>query len=396
MIKRGTDELFNLTTSDEVLHHALRLSLLLTGGSIESGGYIMKRIAGETWKIEGKIEGEKNISVSGEIMERLSGEEVFFIPKYINDEICRFIPEDLPEGISRIIPISVDGILTAALLLKDKGGRDLEPQQDICLSLISKYVSIILSTLQLKDAIREMRVHYEDIISKKETAEKLASLGTIAAGLAHEIKNPLVSLKTLAQLLPERFDDPEFRDHFANIAITEVDRIGHIVSDLLDFAKSSGPKFEPLDIKSFIDNIIEMFSSQFKGKRIVVIKRLVEPLPLIYADHSQMKQVFLNIFINSMEAMPLGGEIIVEAAGDKDIIEGERIIMKITDTGSGIREEEKAHLFEPFFTTKDAGTGLGLSICRRIIERHQGEIYIESEYNRGTTVTLLLPMSLRG
>src|SRR3989304_403361 len=105
-----------------------------------------------------------------------------------------------------------------------------------------------------------MKTHYEDILIKKETAERLASLGYVAAGLAHEIKNPLVSIKTLAQLLPERFDDAEFREQFTSIAISEIDRIGSIVSDLLDFAKSSEPKFAQVDIRKLIDEVILLLS----------------------------------------------------------------------------------------------------------------------------------------
>lgn len=380
LLREGIVELSSKNTYDQILDHALKLSLLILNSP---AGHIMKRIVGDTWEID----GEKGIHISPDIIE-LSIDGSFSM----GDEVYRNISTELQGNINRMVPIKVEGTLIAALLIGDKGGGGIDRIQETSLSLISQYVSILLSNIQLKEAIGEIRSHYEDILVKKETAEKLASLGTIAAGLAHEIKNPLVSIKTLAQLLPERFDDPEFRDHFTNIAINEVDRIGHIVSDLLDFAKSSAPKFELLDLRVFIDNIIRMLSSQFTEKGIVVVKRFTESRPLLYADHSQLKQVLLNIFINSMEAMPLGGEIIVEAAKGEDIIKGERIVVKISDTGMGIREEDKAHLFEPFFTTKGTGTGLGLSICKRILEKHQGEMYIESVYNKGTTVTLILPV----
>ena len=285
------------------------------------------------------------------------------------------------------------------------------------LSLLSQYVSILLSNIRLREEMRRMRGHYEDIIVKKETAEKLALLGTVAAGLAHEIKNPLVSIKTLAQLLPERFDDPEFRNHFTTIAISEVDRIGGIVSDLLDFAKSSEPKFEPLDVSKIMKEITVLLSSRLTKSGIVVRKNLAGQLPMINGDRSQLKQVFLNIFLNSIEAMPHGGEITVDVTtgeynegaahaesrrrGDAEVEVttgehnngAEKVVIKITDTGSGIQEENMIHLFEPFFTTKGSGTGLGLSICKRIVEKHSGEISVESVYNKGTTVTLVLPES---
>lgn len=260
-------------------------------------------------------------------------------------------------------------------------------------SLLSQYVSILLSNIRLREEMRRMRGHYEDIILQKETAEKLASLGTVAAGLAHEIKNPLVSIKTLAQLLPERFDDPEFRDHFTAIAISEVDRIGGIVSDLLDFAKSSEPKFEPLDVSKIMKEITVLLSSRLTKSGIVVRKNLAGQLPMINGDRSQLKQVFLNIFLNSIEAMPHGGEIMVDVTTGEYNDGAEKAVIKIIDTGSGIQEENMIHLFEPFFTTKGSGTGLGLSICKRIVEKHKGEISVESVYNKGTTVTLVLPES---
>lgn len=380
-LRQGIDELSCLDTDDEVLQHALKLSLSLLG---DATGYVMRRVVGDTWELD----GNKSIQISPERIEKLFHEE----GRADRDELYRYISGELQDRISRILPIKVEGVLMAALLFGGKGDKEGDMRQETSLSLISRYASILLSNIQLKEAIRAMRGHYEEILVKKETAEKLASLGTVAAGLAHEIKNPLVSIKTLAQLLPERFDDPEFRDHFATIAINEVDRIGHIVSDLLDFAKSTEPKVEPIEMGRFIGDILGMLSSQFTKKGISVKKILNDPLAVIYADHSQIKQVLLNLFINSMEAMPHGGEIIVEVATDKGSAEGERVILKMTDTGSGIREEDRACLFEPFFTTKGTGTGLGLSICKRIIERHQGEISIESEYNKGTTVTLIFPV----
>lgn len=276
----------------------------------------------------------------------------------------------------------------------EKGGEvgfEAEHYHTTCISIIAQYAASVISNIKSKEEIKKISTYYNELIVKKEMTEKLASLGTIAAGLAHEIKNPLVSIKTLIQLLPEKFDDPEFRDHFTNIAIDEVERISNIVSDLLEFAKTSESKFEPLDMESFLEYIISMLSYQFSRRKITVKKRFAEHFPLIHADRTQLKQVVLNLLINGMEAMQEGGEIVVETLRGEDIIDGEKVILKITDTGTGIQEEDKEHLFEPFFTTKDSGTGLGLSICKRIVEHHQGKIHIESVYNKGTSVTIVLP-----
>ena len=388
ILREGIEELSGMGTGTEVLHYALKLTLSLSGGY---AGYVVRKAEEDVWEID----GVKTLYIPKTLVEELSQRDGLY---RIDDELYRFLFEELQVKIHRVMPIKVSGALAGVLLIVDQYERGVGPQepfgtlQEACLSLLAQYMSILLSNIRIREEMKEMRVHYEDIIVQKETAEKLASLGTVAAGLAHEIKNPLVSIKTLAQLLPERFDDPEFRNHFANIAINEVDRIGSIVSDLLDFAKSSEPKIESFDMVRVIGDTLLMLFPQLTQKGIMVKKRFAEDLPGIHGDNFQLKQVLLNLFINSMEAMSHGGKITVDVFKGEDVIHRDRLIVKVTDTGTGVREEDKIHLFEPFFTTKGAGTGLGLSICRKIIEKHNGEITIESVYNQGTTVTLTLPL----
>lgn len=371
-----------MDTETQVLRHALKLSLLLSCGSF---GHIIRKTGVNIWEMD----GEKDIHIPPAIIKGLSEITSFSIDE---KEASKFILNTLNININGFLPIKIEGTLKAVLLFEDKRDGEIDNLYGACLSLVAKYVSLLLSNIKMREEMKGMRAHYEDIIVKSEAAEKLASLGTIAAGLAHEIKNPLVSIKTLAQLLPEKFDDPEFRNHFTNIAINEVDRISSIVSGLLDFAKISELRFESLDMRRLIEAILVMLSSQFVKNGITIQNIFAEHIPLIYGDQFQLKQVLLNIFLNSMEAMPCGGEIIAEIASGKDIVHGESVFVKISDTGSGIKEEDKAHLFEPFFTTKGTGTGLGLSICKTILEKQHGEISIESTYNKGTTVTLILPV----
>ena len=380
ILREGIEELSGMSTGAEVLHHALKLTLSLSGGC---AGYVARKAEEDVWEID----GVKTLYIPKTLLEELSQKSGLY---KIGDELYRFLLEELQVKIQRVMPIQGSGVLAGLLLVVDQ--NDGQDEGEVCLLLLAQYLSILLANIQIREEMKEMRVHYEDILVQKETAEKLASLGTIAAGLAHEIKNPLVSIKTLAQLLPERFDDPEFRNHFANIAINEVDRIGSIVSDLLDFAKSSEPKIESFDMARVIGDTLLMLFPQLTPKGIIVKKRFAEGLPLIRGDHSQLKQVLLNLLINSMEAMPHGGKITVDVFKDEDVIHGNRLIVRVMDTGTGVREEDKIHLFEPFFTTKGGGTGLGLSICRKITEKHNGEITIESVHNQGTTVTLTLPL----
>lgn len=378
-LKQGIDELSSLETDDHILNHALNLILSLSG---YPEGFLIKKREEDAWDIK----GDKHIHIPSSVTDRLSQEG----SSSLISELKELIPEEL-KGIGKwAVPINVDKKLTAVLILGGGNEPEIFNLQKECIEFISGYVSLLLSNYYNRLQMQEMKSYYEDLIIKTEIAERLASLGTIAAGLAHEIKNPLVSIKTLAELLPERFEDPEFRTHFTNIAITEIDRIESIVSDLLGFAKSPEPRFEPLNLDRFLDSIILMLSSQLTKRRIIVLKRLPEDLPIVYADQSQIKQVLLNLFINSMEAMPDGGEITVEVIRDDGVPDDEKVIIRIKDTGYGIKDDDKIHLFKPFFTTKGSGTGLGLSICKRIIEKHNGEIEIESDYNNGTTVSFKL------
>ncbi|MBI5193590.1 MAG: hypothetical protein HZA08_09150 [Nitrospirae bacterium] len=411
LLKQGIEEISCLNEDTQVLSYVL--NLCLSHCRFESG-HVIRKIVGDTWVFDDSKSCHLPFDICGYI-----SEEDFTI----NRELQEYFANEFNIRVTKVVPFKTDNTIIAALLLKDADekphphlnplpeGEEISlPDTELgrvrvgmgslssedtshkdCLSIIVNYASSRISIIKSKEEIKKISAYYNEILVKKEMAEKLASLGTIAAGLAHELKNPLVSIKTLVQLLPEKFDDPEFRNHFTNIAIDEVERISNIVSDLLEFAKSSEPKFDPLDMESFVDYMISMLSYQFAKKNITVKKRFVEHFPLIHADRSQLKQVALNIFINAMEAMPEGGEIVVETMRGEDIIDGEKVILKITDTGAGIQEEDKQHLFEPFFTTKDSGTGLGLSICKRIVEQHQGKIHIESVYNKGTSVTIAFP-----
>lgn len=388
ILGEGIKELSGMETSAGAIRHALKLALSLSGGYT---GYVVAKEDDDVWEID----GVRTLYIPKTLVDELSQKDGLY---RIDDEFCRLLLDELNVPIHRVMPVKVHGVLTGILLIADQDEGETGSQgysgafQETCLLLLANYMEILLANIQIREEMKEMRSHYEDIIVQKETAEKLASLGTIAAGLAHEIKNPLVSIKTLAQLLPERFDDPEFRNHFANIAINEVDRIGCIVSDLLDFSKSSEPKIESFDMVRLVGDTLLMLFPQFTQKGIIVKKSFAEGIPVILGDQFQLKQVLLNLFINSMEAMLHGGRMTVDVFKGEDVIHRERLIVKVMDTGAGIREEDKTHLFEPFFTTKGSGTGLGLSICKKIIEKHSGDITIESVHNQGTTVTLMLPL----
>ena len=233
-------------------------------------------------------------------------------------------------------------------------------------------------------------------------SDRLASLGTLSAGMAHEIKNPLVSIKTFAQLLPERYQDSDFRATFSNLIGHEIDRIDTLVNQLLRFARPAKPLLKPLHVHDILEKSLMLVAHRLYQKDIKLSRSWKAIVDTIRADADQLEQVFLNFFLNAMDAMKKGGELNVsteirspeEWATPLNGSNGRHEVLRITvrDNGEGIRKEDIAHVFDPFFTTKDYGTGLGLSVVHGIIQEHGGQIEVESELAKGTSFHILLPL----
>jgi nitrogen-specific signal transduction histidine kinase len=234
-------------------------------------------------------------------------------------------------------------------------------------------------------------------------SDRLASLGTLSAGMAHEIKNPLVSIKTFAQLLPERYQDSDFRDTFSSLIGHEIDRIDSLVNQLLRFARPAKPHLKPLHVHEILEKSLLLVGHRLYQKDIKLTRSWLANVDTIRADSDQLEQVFLNFFINAMDAMKNGGELAVttEVATDDEWVSAitqtngethEVIRVTIRDSGEGIRSEDIPHVFDPFFTTKDYGTGLGLSVVHGIIQEHGGQIEVESELKKGTAFHILFPL----
>lgn len=234
-------------------------------------------------------------------------------------------------------------------------------------------------------------------------SDRLASLGTLSAGMAHEIKNPLVSIKTFAQLLPERYQDSDFRETFSNLIGHEIDRIDSLVNQLLRFARPAKPLLRPVHVHTVLEKSLQLVGHRLYQKEIKLTRSWQADVDTIRADADQLEQVFLNFFLNAMDAMKRGGEMVVSTeirpaeewvaavtGTNGDVHEILRITVR--DNGEGIRSEDIPHVFDPFFTTKDYGTGLGLSVVHGIIQEHSGQIEVESELSKGTAFHILLPL----
>jgi PAS domain S-box-containing protein len=234
-------------------------------------------------------------------------------------------------------------------------------------------------------------------------SDRLASLGTLSAGMAHEIKNPLVSIKTFAQLLPERYQDSDFRETFSSLIGHEIDRIDSLVNQLLRFARPAKPHLKPMHVHEVLEKSLLLVGHRLYQKEIKLTRSWDADVDTIRADADQLEQVFLNFFINAMDAMNQGGELtvttkITSTAEWTEPLNGhngepsEIFRISIRDNGEGIPAEDIPHVFDPFFTTKDYGTGLGLSVVHGIIQEHGGQIEVESDMAKGTAFHILLPL----
>ncbi|ALC90439.1 histidine kinase [Bacillus sp. FJAT-18017] len=228
--------------------------------------------------------------------------------------------------------------------------------------------------------ITNRRVETERLLQK---SDKLALLGQMAAGIAHEIRNPLTSIKGFVQLFKADNDKKEYYD----IVLSELERINTIVSEFLVLAKPSAAVFREKEITGVLNDVVTLINTQSILNNVEIVTDFEPKMPTIICEENQLKQVFINLLKNSIEAMPDGGKIHISSRNVKD---GE-IMVKITDEGVGIPEERMETLGEPFYTTKEKGTGLGLMTCFKIIEGHNGKLIISSHVGEGTSIVILLP-----
>jgi two-component system sensor histidine kinase HydH len=215
--------------------------------------------------------------------------------------------------------------------------------------------------------------------------DRLASLGTLSASMAHEIKNSMVAVKTFVDLLAQKNPDAEL----AEVVGRELQRINAVVTQMLRFAAPNAGSFAPVRVHDLLDHSLRLLQHQIGAKRISLQRDFRAAPDTVRGDDAQLQQAFMNLLLNAIEAMDTDGVLTVgtEIAGGKEL----RILIR--DTGAGIARENLARVFEPFFTTKKNGTGLGLAISKRIALEHHGVIEVRSQPDKGSTFTLALPLS---
>lgn len=232
----------------------------------------------------------------------------------------------------------------------------------------------------------------KDLEREKRRSERLASFGALASGVAHEIKNPLVAIRTFAELLTERYDDEEFRHDFSKVVIREIARIDDLVGRLRGLAATTPPRAGRVDIREPIRETLALLRAQLEQSHTIAHCAFDHPSPFVAVDEAQLKQLFLNLLLNSLEAMGQGGAIHVQVT-ERALHGPSWVVVRVSDTGPGIPESVRTHIFDPFFTTKPRGSGLGLAICRGIMDAHHGTIRaeVDSKSGQGTQILIEFP-----
>jgi two-component system sensor histidine kinase AtoS len=225
---------------------------------------------------------------------------------------------------------------------------------------------------------------------KLQRADRLAALGTLSAGLAHEIKNPLSAIKTFVQLLPKKVENLSFMEKFNVTVPREIDRINQLVEDLLELTRKKVRSLVDVDVNRLILQIIDLHEEEMERRHNVLENHLNEALPPILGDSETLYRALSNLVINAIQAMPNGGSFHISSGLDQV---SSTVKITFRDTGIGMDEKTSKNLFNPFFTTKDKGVGLGMALVRKIIEDHRGTIEVMSEKGIGTTFVLGLPVA---
>lgn len=251
--------------------------------------------------------------------------------------------------------------------------------------------------IRMRDDIGELIRSFNDMTKKLKRAkerERLSAIGEAVAWITHELKNSFVSIKSFVQLFPLRHKDEKFVDKFSKLIPAEITRLEHMFKELSDFSANSELNITRVNLKEIMDNILEMMREELSGKKINIKYNPRNDNFHIEGDPERLEQVFINLIINSINAMPDGGLLTVSIDSVTDGSRGSftHIEISIKDTGQGISKEALGKIFEPFRTTKNGGMGLGLTISRKIIEQHGGHIDVESAIGRGTTFVVKLPV----
>jgi signal transduction histidine kinase len=332
----------------------------------------------------------------------------------LDERVCFHVTPDqeldpIPAPIAELLeaqelvtaPLVVTGTALGLVVADNKfSGRPITEQDIQLLSIVANQTAAALAHIRLIQQLERFQDHLEEkvreAVSEKERAvedmirrAKLASVGEMAVTVAHEIRNPLTAVRGFAQRLHRKYMDPDKVHTYAEVIITEVDRLNSVLGDVLDFARNVTAKFRPVNINEIVIRTVQLLEERL-GKNQVICETELDPeMPTCYYDETQVTQVLINLMKNGAQSMKEGGVLLIRTFAGNG-----QCILEVTDTGQGIPEKSLQRIFEPFFTTKTQGTGLGLSFAKRVVEEHGGEIQVTTRADKGTSFRVVLPIKL--
>jgi signal transduction histidine kinase len=321
-------------------------------------------------------DASKDPRVNPMIKEKFNLHSLVVIPLLVKEKALGAIAADSVESNKSITKEALESMMAFA------------QQAGLAIHNAFMYQELKTFSQQMEEKIRRTTADLKKTEAQLIRSEKLAALGQLAAGIAHEIRNPLTSINILIHSLTENLSSGNSQKEDLKVIEEEIHRINEIVDQFLRFAKPAPPLLKKADVISIFEETLQLLRPQIE-KQGIVIQKEFQPLPPILMDREQMKQVVLNLLLNAVQAMPKGGHLVLKG----HIPEGDRWIrLSIQDSGVGISGEDINKLFDPFFSTKEGGMGLGLSIAHRIIDQHHGKIEVESTPGEGTLFTVWLPV----
>ena len=333
--------------------------------------------------------------------------KVFYLPLELGRFFCLLRPMDAISEAKRTLTwymLSISVLVTGLVaLISHLIGRNLTNPIKVLVDSTTRVATGNLDEpceIKTHDEIGDLAAAFNQMTrdlkqsrDKLLQAERLATAGKMSASFAHEIRNPLSSMRMLAQMLIQKPEMAvEKHQQSLRYILEEIERIDVIVKGLMDFARPTALNLTKQPIPPVLQTVLALMEANLAHHQIELVLDVSPETPEIEFDSDKLKQAFMNVVLNAMEAMPEGGVLKISTIIDEDNSLG----IKVTDTGVGIPKEDLAHLFEPFFTRKTKGTGLGLANVKRILEEHGGRVDIESVPNEGTTVLMVLPMTVPG
>ena len=332
------------------------------------------------------------ISADHPLIHRLAESDDLCSPLHpLHDDSAGPEPSGQPWSISLALPLKNRSQLAAFVLFPQNSGVDqIDPAQAEWLHALTQIAANAVDALLVHDDLAQSQ-------TLMRRTDRLRSLEIIAGGFAHEIRNPLTSIKTFIQLAPERKNDTEFIRDFSRIVLEDVYRIERLIQEILDYARYMEPKLTEEDLNEIAASCLYFIEVKAESRRIKIEKELASGLPRVMLDRQQIKQVLLNLLLNAMDAMgEHGGSLRVRTSRFAGPDGSPWVHAEVEDTGHGISLANLEHIFDPFFTTKHAsdereGTGLGLTIAHQIIQEHRGTLNVTSTEGVGTTFFIDLP-----